>query len=382
MTENEVERTSWGSIFSHELSKGCRQCIQGEKMVVLVSSRCSSNCFYCPLSIERKKAKTSFANERPFTELDELLNESEKMLARGASMTGGDPLEKHSFDETLKFCKALKKQYSNDFHIHAYTRGKELTKDLLSQIEPYLDEIRFHVIDLTKDFPPIELALKFDFDVGIEIPVIPTKGLVYYTTLINKFDILVSKSSHFHFINLNELEISETNYRKLLEHGFETDSRNLSAIKGSSELAVKIVEWASKNSTIPVHFCALSTKDNIQLPNRLYRIAKNTMLPSDVLIEEGTDKGLLIRGIITSEDHDLNEIRKFLVYELEIPDELVNIETTNKRILTNAAILEELKDEIILQFPRSKLGIVEEYPSYDHLQTTYIPLEIGNFDYE
>jgi pyruvate formate-lyase activating enzyme-like uncharacterized protein len=184
----------------------------------------------------------------------------------------------------------------------------------------------------------------------------------------------VPESSQFFFINLNELEISETNYRKLLKHNLEPDPINLSAIKGSSELALSIVEWASENSNVPVHYCALNTKDNIQLPNRLFRIAENMMLPSDVLIEEGSDKGILIRGIISGESLNLDEIRKFLVYDLEIPPHLVTIDNVKNRILTNAGILEELKDEIVSQFPNTKLGISEEYPSYDNLQTTFIPL--------
>jgi len=374
MKKEEPERTSWGSIFSQTLSKGCQQCIAGEKMVVLVSSKCSSNCYYCPLSSERKSAKTAFANERPFKETADLLTEADNMTAKGASMTGGDPLELHSFNATLKYCKLLKKKFTNDFHIHVYTRGKDLTTELLEQITPYLDEIRFHVMNLEKDLLTIGMAVKFNIDVGIEIPVIPTNDFNYYIDLINKFEKLVANSTQFHFINLNELEISETNYRNLLKHNLEPDSINLSAIKGSADLAAKIVEWASVNSKLPVHFCSLSTKDNVQLPNRLFRIAKNTMLPSDVLIEEGSDKGLLIRGIISGEGKNLDEIKNFLINDLEIPPHLVSVDNVKNRILTNAAILEELKIEIVSQFPKVKLGIAEEYPSYDKLQTTFIPL--------
>jgi pyruvate formate-lyase activating enzyme-like uncharacterized protein len=375
MKQEEPEKTSWGSIFSKTLSKGCQQCIAGEKMVVLATSKCSSSCYYCPLSIERKEAVTAFANERPFLEAEELFSEADNMEAKGASMTGGDPLELHSFNDTVKYCKLLKKRYGRDFHIHAYTRGKDLNAEMLTQIALYLDEIRFHVTNPKKDLITLGMALETNLDVGIEIPVIPTKSFTYYINLIHEFEKLVENSAQFHFVNLNELEISETNYRNLLKYDLVPDPINLSAIKGSADLAAKIVEWSFENSKIPVHFCALSTKDNIQLPNRLFRIAKNTMLPSDVLIEEGSDKGLLIRGIISGEHQNLDEIRKFLVYDLEIPPHLVSIDKVKNRILTNAAILEELKDEIVSQFPRAKLGIAEEYPSHDNLQTTYIPIK-------
>ena len=371
---SKLKKTNWGSVYSFSISKGCQQCIAGEKMVVLVDTKCSSNCFYCPLSIERRKAKTSFANERPFTEISELLIESKNMSANGASMTGGDPMEAHSFERTLSYCKALKERFSEEFHIHLYTRGKGLRKKDLKTLLPYVDELRFHIIDIEEDFVSVKLALQFDIDVGIEIPVIPNKGIDYYKKIIETFEELIPMKNQFYFINLNELEISETNYRKLLKHGLREDSNNLSAIKGSSDLAVEIVSWAKNESSIPVHFCSLKTKDSVQLPNRLLRIAKNNKLPSDVVVETGSDKGLLIRGIIQSDDHDLDKIKEYLVLNLDVPAELVHHQKTEKRLLTNAAILEEIKEDLITTFPGIRLGIAEEYPTFDNLQTTYISL--------
>ena len=204
MKKEEPEKTAWGSIFTHTLSRGCQQCIAGEKMVVLVTSECTSNCFYCPLSNERKEARSSFANERPFNDTADLLIEGDNMNARGASMTGGDPLELYSFNDTLNYCKVLKEKFSNDFHIHAYTRGKDLTQKLLTEIEPFIDEIRFHVTNPKKDLERIKKVIKFNIDIGIEIPVVPTKGFLYYTNLINEFETLVKNRPQFFFINLNE----------------------------------------------------------------------------------------------------------------------------------------------------------------------------------
>ncbi|MHA2347021.1 MAG: hypothetical protein ACXACP_09905, partial [Candidatus Hodarchaeales archaeon] len=272
------------------------------------------------------------------------------------------------------YCKTLKEHFSNNFHIHLYTRGKGLREQELKALIPYLDEIRFHIINIEKDFHAVKIALKFELDVGIEIPVIPSRGINYYKKIITTFEALIPPKNQFYFINLNELEISETNYRKLLNHGLKEDPVNLSAVEGSSSLAVEIVSWANKHSAIPVHFCSLKTKDGIQLPNRLLRIALNNKLPSDVVIETGSDKGLLIRGIIESVDYDLDEIKEFLVLELDVPAEMVYHEKSGKRILTNAAILEELKKDLINAFPGIKLGIAEEYPTYDNLQTTYFSL--------
>ncbi|MFX0014658.1 MAG: radical SAM protein [Promethearchaeota archaeon] len=370
-----MKKTPWGSTYTFSLSRGCQQCISGEKLVVLVTTECTSSCFYCPLSLERKLSPYSFANERPIKQIDDLIQESSIMDAKGASMTGGDPLEEHSFFQTLEFCRILRKKYSDNFHIHLYTRGREITSEMLSNLNPYVDEIRFHVINLNNDYKQVKLATQFDIDVGIEVPIIPTKGFSYYCDLIGRFESIIPAKNQFYFVNLNELEMSETNYRNLLVHGLECDQGNPAAIKGSAELGKRIVNWASTSSSVPVHFCSLATKDSIQLPNRLYRIAMNVKLTSDVVISEGSDKGLLIRGMIQSPSVDLDELRQVLIEELEIPGELIHIDDQKKRILTNAAILDELKEEIRELFPDAILGITEEYPSYDNLQTTFIPLD-------
>jgi len=368
-----MKKTPWGSSYTGSLSRGCQQCIAGEKLVVLVTTECSSNCFYCPLSVERKTSPYSFANERPIKNIEDLRTEASNMEARGASMTGGDPLEHHSFLKTLEFCKFLKQTYSESFHIHLYTRGKEIEN--LSILKPYLDEIRFHVLNIQKDLPKIELATQFDLDVGIEVPVVPTKGFSYYCDLISHFTSILPNKNHFYFVNLNELEISETNYRNLLAHGLNYDQNNPSAIEGSAKLGEKVVKWASDSISTPVHYCSLSTKDSVQLPNRIYRIAKNVKLFSDVIIPDGPDKGLLIRGVIQSPSADLTHLRWTLIETLEIQEDLIYIDTEKNRLLTNAALLDELKDEIKILFPDVRLGIVEEYPTYDRLQTTFIPLD-------
>jgi len=371
-----ITKTSWGSWYTKSLSKGCQQCIKGEKLVVLVTTECKSHCFYCPLSIERKESSYAFANERPIRQNSDLILEAKLMDAKGASMTGGDPLETHSISQTLEYCCALRETNPDNFHIHLYTRGKELTPRILNNISPIVDEIRFHVINLQEDLRQVKLATQYDLDVGIEIPILPSKSLDYYCKLIAEFEEILPNNDQFFFVNLNELEVSETNYRNLLDHNLKCDPKNFSAIEGSAELGRDIIAWASTNSRIPVHFCALKTKDIVQLTNRLYRIASNTKLPSDVVIPEGSDKGLLIRGVIRSHSTDLNHLRRVLIAKFQIPEELISLDRKKQRLLTNAALLSELKDKIkSMGVSDLILGIAEEYPTYDNLQTTFIPLD-------
>lgn len=374
--KTKITKTLWGSWFTNSLSKGCQQCIKGEKLVVLVTTECKSNCYYCPLSIERKESTYAYANERPIKQHSDLVIEANLMEAKGASMTGGDPLEEHSISQTIEYCQILREISPKDFHTHIYTRGKELTPGLLSELSPIVDEIRFHVINLQEDLKKVKLATQYDLDVGIEVPIIPSKRIDYYTKLITKFEKILPVTDNFYFMNLNELEVSETNYRNLLKHNLKWDPKNYSAIEGSAELGRDIITWASKNSRIPVHFCALSTKDTIQLTNRLYRIAKNVKLPSDVVIQEGPDKGLLLRGVIQSDSTDLESLRRVLITRFQIPEELISLDREKQRLLTNAALLSEYKEKIkSMGISDLILGIAEEYPTYDRLQTTFIPFD-------
>ena len=211
-----LKKKPWGSLYSGELAKGCQQCIKGEKMVVFISNKCTSDCFYCPLSNERKLVDITLANERPIKSQEEIIIEAELMDAKGASLTGGDPLEHHSIDKSYDIAQLLKNTFGNGFHIHTYTRGKEVTVNSIRDFEGLINEIRFHVKNIKKDFNPIRTALDLNFDIGIEIPVIPIKSFDYYRKILEKFQKLKDETDKFLFVNLNELEVSETNYRNFV----------------------------------------------------------------------------------------------------------------------------------------------------------------------
>ena len=202
-----------GSFYNY-LAEGCRLCYEGAKMVLFITGICGRNCFYCPVSYERREKDTVFANERRVEKDEDVIEETISMDANGASITGGEPLLK--LERVLRYIRLLKKKFGKKFHIHLYTAlapGKDV---LVSLRDAGLDEIRFHPppdmwenIQMTPYRDSIIHAHELGISPGIEIPSIKS-DLYGILSLLEEVD---------GFLNLNELEFSETNATELEKRG-------------------------------------------------------------------------------------------------------------------------------------------------------------------
>jgi pyruvate formate-lyase activating enzyme-like uncharacterized protein len=252
-----VIATPYKSFRKGPLPRGCRLCVQGKKLVLFVTGRCSRGCFYCPISEQKKGKDVVFANEWPTRKIKEIIEEGRLCGAQGAGFTGGDPLVVMS--RTIRYIRALKKEFGEGFHIHLYTPLSLATESKLKSLyNAGLDEIRFHP-DLfsRKLWERIKLAGDFEWDVGIEIPVIPgqkkeTKALITYSI------------PYISFINLNELEYSDTSAQDLGKRKLRTKDEMSYGIKGSEEMALSLLEWIErKKYPLKVHYCTAGLKDGV-----------------------------------------------------------------------------------------------------------------------
>ncbi len=196
-----------GSASNGSVSEGCKHCINGSKMVLFVTGRCNTGCFYCPVSAEKKLKDVMYANERKVTDFSEIIEEAESMDATGTGITGGDPVL--VLDRTLDMITKLKNHFGQEHHIHLYTSMMNYDA-ALKLSDAGLNEIRFHpsIPDWTK--LNIETLNKIasipNLDVGIEVPCIPG----YETELTCLIE--CAHKAGVNFINLNELEFSESNW--------------------------------------------------------------------------------------------------------------------------------------------------------------------------
>ncbi len=347
-------RQGCGSACNGGLAKGCEHCIEGSKMVLFISGRCNTGCFYCPVSFEKKGKDVIYANEMKVSDRSEIIAEAESMDATGTGITGGDPLL--CIDRTINAIRMLKEHFGKEHHIHLYTSTMDVEK-VSRLIDAGLDEIRFH--PRTEDWSdmgrtPLSEIVKMDIDVGIEVPALPDhedalSSLIAYAGSIG-----------IKFINLNELEFSESNWDMMGEMGYELKDETSAAILGSEQTAMRMLE---RYPNIPIHFCSSAFKDGVQLRNRLIRRANHIAKEYDVVTEDGT----ILKGLIYADD--LDAACGYMKGEYDVPDELILIDRERNRIEIASWIVEELADEIPF-----KCYITEEYPTADRLEVERIPL--------
>ena len=368
----EIYEIDAGSLVVGNVPMGCKLCRKGSKMVLFVTGLCNSNCFYCPLSQEKSGKDVIFADEMPITNDSDVLYEVEAIGGEGAGFSGGDPLCK--LERTEHYISFLKANRGENFHIHLYTSISNVENSVLQRLADVgLDEIRFH--PQTRDWSGIEKALQLDMDVGIEVPALPNGFENLKEVGQRADDIGIS------FMNLNELEASETNFERLAALGMRLTSMESASIEGSSNVAKEFVQWASENlDQLDVHFCTARFKDTIQMRNRLERRLVRTKRE----FEERDDvEPLLILGVIRAahgyklDASELVLIEQILETEFDVPSNLMNNDMTRLRIEIAPWILDEIASQLRLLLtdnPPIEMGIAFEYPSWDRLQTLFNPL--------
>ncbi|MDR1690324.1 MAG: radical SAM protein [Candidatus Methanoplasma sp.] len=350
-----MKRYEYGSASNCPLPEGCKHCINGSKMVLLITGRCGTDCFYCPISPEKKGKDVIYANERKISGLEEMIEEAESMDATGTGITGGDPLA--AMDRTVEAIRMLKEHFGPGHHIHLYTSAVDPEK-AARLCAAGLDEIRFH--------PPMSQWDDMDFgtmskiisetpmDVGIEVPAIPGNE-----DRLEKLVVSAVKAG-VKFININEFEFSESNWNMMEDMGYAVKDDLSSAVAGSEEMAMDLMR---KYPEYPIHFCSSVFKDGVQLRKRLIRRACITAKKYDVVTEDGT----VVKGIVYADDLDdaAEAIRR-----LRVPPDLIFIDRERGRIEVASWKLKKISKKLPY-----RSYIVEEYPTFDRMEVERMPLD-------
>lgn len=348
-----MAKTKFESYCNKDVAEGCKYCVRGEKLVLFMGGKCSRKCWYCSLSENRKDALQAFANERPVTCSEEIIEEAKISNAKGAGITGGDPLV--YFDKTIEYASALKKEFGEDFHIHIYLPLVLVTEEKLRKLKSCVDEVRFHPSFLAEknnelkeeEFEKIKMASEI-FGVantGIEVPMIPEKKVELYE-FIKRLEGIIS------FANLNEFELSETNFdRMVAEYSLNEDTYT---VRDSLTVGRQIVRQAiNDNFDINVHLCTARTKDCYQYINRLL---KHEILPYG----NRTDEGTVVYFIVEYELNDNIEEKLRGVTKKFYNDK------ERKRFIVDMDEVEKVYEKTDLKIAR-----IEEHPTWGNERLEY-----------
>ncbi len=341
-----METDRSGSFYNY-LPEGCCLCYKGAKMVLFITGICGRNCFYCPVSYERREKDTVFANERRVEKDEDVIEEATSMDATGASITGGEPLLK--LERVLRYIRLLKKKFGKSFHIHLYTAftpGKDV---LVSLRDAGLDEIRFHPqpdmwenIQMTPYRDSIINAHELGISTGFEIPSIKS-DLCGILSLLEEVD---------GFLNLNELEFSETNASELEKRGYVPENDISMAVLESRDFAGSV-----KGKKI--HFCSSVFKDAVQLRERFKRIAKRSARDFD----EITDDGTLVYGVIEGDG-------QYILKDAGVTEDMFAVREGS--VETAWWIASDLVDE--LKEKGLNVYVIERYPMKNGMVVEKTPL--------
>ncbi|NWF97148.1 MAG: radical SAM protein [Candidatus Thorarchaeota archaeon] len=361
-----------GGMLVGSLPKGCQLCTRGSKLVLFVTGLCTSSCFYCPVSERKIGRDLIFADELPVSTDDDVLYEAEAIGAEGAGMSGGDPLCR--LERTEHFIRLLKERNGKEFHIHLYTSQSDADESVMRRLkEAGLDEIRFH--PQCSDWSAIEAAVRLGMSVGLELPVIP-----------GRIDSLIEAASRaeqmgLSFMNINELEASETNFARMTERGMRLASMDSASIEGSARDARSLLEWATTGlRRLTVHYCSAGFKDSVQMRNRLQRRMERTRREFEVADDT---EPLLVLGVVRAphgkslSEEELSTISRVLTEGLQVPREMINIDQIRSRLEIAPWILEEVAEDLRHALPgpmNIEIGIAQEYPTWDRFQTLFEPL--------
>ena len=305
---------------------GCKFCLKGAKAVLFLNGICQgpNHCsWYCPISEERKGKDITYADEIQMNSKEELLEEINKINAKGMSITGGEPLLELNLEKTLQYIRYVKLKKGNRFHIHLYTNGINFDESIADELaKAGLDEIRFH--PPKEKWDNIRNALNKGMRVGAEVPVIPDEEYIKY---LEEFIIFLDKIGA-DFINLNEFEICFPNSESLKKRGFKLKEGSMASVVNSQETAFKLIKKLYPSVSLKMHFCSIMAKDYYQLKNRYLRRAKSIKLPFEVITEEG----LLVFAQLEGKRKNLEEFHKILLSELAINQNLIAFNGENIKI--------------------------------------------------
>jgi len=246
------------TLYTRNLPKGCRPCLQGRGSNLVMTLLCNRECFFCFNPKPRVSGMSVHGCEvRGPKEAAELLA---GLGVKSVGISGGEPLlEKR---KVLALARGLRGRFGKGLRIDLYTNADLLTLRLLRSLKAAgVDGLRMNLAANGYGTRPVALARQVFDDVEVEIPAIPEhKDRVL--RLMGELERMGCR----HLI-LHELFSSAQNVDALARQGRRAKAGprpaglTWSAVAGSEETALGLLgEALERKLRLSVYYCSCGTQ--------------------------------------------------------------------------------------------------------------------------
>jgi pyruvate formate-lyase activating enzyme-like uncharacterized protein len=249
-----------GTLFTKNLSSGCKPCLEGRASHLSLTTLCSRECFFCFNPKPRRDVLSVHGREAD--SLDEACADLKKLGVQSVGIGGGEPT---LFPKrVLEAVAALRKNLGDDIWIDLYTNGDRLNAALLKDFRTAgIKGLRINLAARNYDTTPVSLALKFFEIVEIEMPAIPEDKKRVRSLILELDKIGVNQ------LILHELFASAANLDALKKKGFESSadgSPNFrltwSPVAKSEGIVLGHLLYALLNNLrMSLYYCSCRTQD-------------------------------------------------------------------------------------------------------------------------
>lgn len=270
------------------LAPGCRICGEGAWSCLFINGKCNCRCFYCPASQNEISVPTT--NRIAFDTPRNYVDYVKHFDFKGVSISGGEPLL--TFDRSLHYIEAVRKELGASLHIWLYTNGTLATREQLEKLrDAGLDEIRFDISAVDYDLTKVCMAADVIPCVTVEIPAIPEDLDRFIGLLPGLHDAGVKH------LNLHQLRLTPHNFSKLSGRNYTFLHGEKVTVLESELAALTILEAVSRSSLkLPVNYCSFVYKRRYQQAATRRRNAKHILKGYETITENGFIRALSLAG--------------------------------------------------------------------------------------
>lgn len=341
------------TIYTRKLSPGCQLCKKGRCVFLYVTSACNRKCFFCPIQPESitQNNESSLIEGKEIKSKQDLVHSIDIFKAEGCGITGGEPLL--VMDRTIQYISWMKEAKGPSFYIWLYTNGDLLDEKILTRLKNSgLDEIRFNLAANGYQTRIISLAQPYFNNITVEIPAIPKdeRQIVNLVVTLERLGV--------NYLNLHELVFSYKNITELKKreyvgvHIFQSTRGVFQErpVLGSENSAFRILQFAIQNElSLPINYCSLDYKNNIQIPDRRKAISSAYRLPHERVTKDGYCEKIVIYESKENIDKIMTQLKK------HIPRNQIHLSPEKERLEIHPDYLKYLK------LSQYEVGIVKSF---------------------